>query len=167
MNSANNSANLSKLAVLKLNGGLGTSMGCVGPKSVIVRDGNNFLDLAVRQIEHLNRKYDADVPLLLMNSFNTDADTEKIIKKYQSHRIRVKTFNQSRFPRIYKDSLLPVPESFDDSLEAWYPPGHGDLFEALVQSGELDALLAQGREILFVSNGDNLGATVDPRFWIT
>lgn len=164
LNSANNSANLSKLAVLKLNGGLGTSMGCVGPKSVIeVRDGNNFLDLAVRQIEHLNRKYDADVPLLLMNSFNTDADTEKIIKKYQSHRIRVKTFNQSRFPRIYKDSLLPVPESFDDSLEAWYPPGHGDLFEALVQSGELDALLAQGREILFVSNGDNLGATVDSK----
>ncbi|KAI5954371.1 UGP1 [Candida jiufengensis] len=154
--------NLSKLAVLKLNGGLGTSMGCVGPKSVIeVRDGNTFLDLSVRQIEHLNRKYDADVPLLLMNSFNTDADTAKIIKKYQGHRIRVKTFNQSRFPRIYKDSLLPVPDSSTDSLDSWYPPGHGDLFEALVQSGELDALLEQGREILFVSNGDNLGATVD------
>ncbi|EDK45084.1 UTP-glucose-1-phosphate uridylyltransferase [Lodderomyces elongisporus] len=155
---------LTKLAVLKLNGGLGTSMGCVGPKSVIeVRDGNTFLDLSVRQIEHLNRKYDADVPLLLMNSFNTDADTAKIIRKYQGHRIRVKTFNQSKFPRIYKDSLLPVPESSDDPLEGWYPPGHGDLFEALVQSGELDALLAQGREILFVSNGDNLGATVDTK----
>lgn len=154
--------NLSKLAVLKLNGGLGTSMGCVGPKSVIeVRDGNTFLDLAVRQIEYLNRTYDADVPLLLMNSFNTDADTAKIIKKYQSHRIRVRTFNQSRFPRIFKDSLLPVPQSYDDNLEGWYPPGHGDLFESLVSSGELDALLEQGREILFVSNGDNLGATVD------
>lgn len=155
-------ANLAKLAVLKLNGGLGTSMGCVGPKSVIeVRDGNTFLDLSVRQIEHLNRKYDTDVPLLLMNSFNTDADTAKIIKKYSGHRIRVRTFNQSRYPRILKDSLLPVPQSFDDDLETWYPPGHGDLFESLVSSGELDALLAQGREILFVSNGDNLGATVD------
>ena len=164
LNDTDSSTNLSKLAVLKLNGGLGTSMGCVGPKSVIeVRDGNTFLDLSVRQIEYLNRKYDADVPLLLMNSFNTDADTAKIIKKYQGHRIRVKTFNQSRFPRIYKDSLLPVPETYDDSLEAWYPPGHGDLFEALVQSGELDALLAQGREVLFVSNGDNLGATVDTK----
>lgn len=162
--SADPAANLSKLAVLKLNGGLGTSMGCVGPKSVIeVRDGNTFLDLAVRQIEHLNRKYDADVPLLLMNSFNTDSDTAKIIRKYQGHRIRVKTFNQSRFPRIFKDSLLPVPQLFDDNLEGWYPPGHGDLFEALVSSGELDALLAQGREILFVSNGDNLGATVDTK----
>lgn len=158
------STNLDKLAVLKLNGGLGTSMGCVGPKSVIeVRDGNTFLDLSVRQIEHLNRKYDADVPLLLMNSFNTDKDTAKIIKKYQGHKVRVRTFNQSRFPRIYRDSLLPVPENNDDSLEAWYPPGHGDLFESLVQSGELDNLLAQGREVLFVSNGDNLGATVDTK----
>ncbi|CCE82933.1 Piso0_002697 [Millerozyma farinosa CBS 7064] len=157
-------SNLDKLAVLKLNGGLGTSMGCVGPKSVIeVRDGNTFLDLSVRQIEHLNRKYDADVPLLLMNSFNTDADTAKIIKKYQGHRIRVRTFNQSRFPRIFKDSLLPVPESYDDDVDGWYPPGHGDLFESLISSGELDALLEQGREILFVSNGDNLGATVDSK----
>lgn len=43
---------LDKLAVLKLNGGLGTTMGCVGPKSVIeVRDNMTFLDLSVRQIE--------------------------------------------------------------------------------------------------------------------
>lgn len=45
-------ADLEKLAVLKLNGGLGTTMGCVGPKSAIeVRDGMTFLDLSVRQIE--------------------------------------------------------------------------------------------------------------------
>lgn len=156
--------NLDKLAVLKLNGGLGTSMGCVGPKSVIeVRDGQSFLDLSVRQIEHLNRKYNVDVPLLLMNSFNTDGDTQQMIKKYQGHRINIRTFNQSRFPRIFKDSLLPVPASFDDQLDTWYPPGHGDLFEALIASGQLDALLEQGKEVLFVSNGDNLGATVDTK----
>ncbi|CAM9019674.1 unnamed protein product [Wickerhamomyces anomalus] len=154
--------NLSKLAVLKLNGGLGTSMGCVGPKSVIeVRDGNTFLDLAVRQIEHLNRKHDSDVPLLLMNSFNTDEDTHQIIRKYGGHRIRIRTFNQSRYPRVLRDSLLPVPTTYDDDINAWYPPGHGDLFESLHSSGELDALIEQGKEILFVSNGDNLGATVD------
>ena len=157
-----NVSNLSKLAVLKLNGGLGTSMGCVGPKSVIeVREGNTFLDLSVRQIEYLNRQYDSDVPLLLMNSFNTDKDTEHLIKKYSANRIRIRSFNQSRFPRVYKDSLLPVPTEYDSPLDAWYPPGHGDLFESLHVSGELDALIAQGREILFVSNGDNLGATVD------
>ena len=50
--STNEAAMLSKLAVLKLNGGLGTTMGCVGPKSAIeVRDGLTFLDLTVRQIE--------------------------------------------------------------------------------------------------------------------
>jgi UDP-N-acetylglucosamine pyrophosphorylase len=52
---ADNAAILDTLAVLKLNGGLGTTMGCVGPKSVIeVRDGMTFLDLSVKQIEALN-----------------------------------------------------------------------------------------------------------------
>ncbi|KAI6970816.1 putative UTP--glucose-1-phosphate, partial [Hortaea werneckii] len=95
---------LSKLAVLKLNGGLGTSMGCVGPKSVIeVREGMSFLDLSVRQIEYLNRTYDVNVPFLLMNSFNTDSDTANIIKKYEGHNIDIMTFNQSKYPRVLKD----------------------------------------------------------------
>lgn len=153
---------LSKLAVLKLNGGLGTSMGCVGPKSVIeVRDGKSFLDLMVRQIEYLNRTYEADVPFILMNSFNTDADTDTIIEKYKGHNINIKTFNQSRFPRINKDTMLPVPESAGDEPSAWYPPGHGDIFESLYRSGILQELIDSGKETLFVSNGDNLGATVD------
>ena len=43
---------LDKLVVLKLNGGLGTSMGCTGPKSLIrVRNEHTFLDLTVQQIE--------------------------------------------------------------------------------------------------------------------
>lgn len=43
---------LEKLVVIKLNGGLGTSMGCHGPKSVIpVRNDLTFLDLTVQQIE--------------------------------------------------------------------------------------------------------------------
>ncbi|XP_022895424.1 UTP--glucose-1-phosphate uridylyltransferase-like [Olea europaea var. sylvestris] len=70
---------LSKLVVLKLNGGLGTTMGCTGPKSVIeVRNGLTFLDLIVIQIETLNKKYGCSVPLLLMNSFNTHDDTLKV-----------------------------------------------------------------------------------------
>ncbi|ODV90183.1 hypothetical protein CANCADRAFT_31221 [Tortispora caseinolytica NRRL Y-17796] len=153
---------LNKLAVLKLNGGLGTSMGCVGPKSVIeVREGQSFLDLSVRQIEQLNRTYDVNVPFLLMNSFNTDEDTQAIIKKYEGHNVQIITFNQSRFPRIEKDSQLPVPKSYDSSIESWYPPGHGDLFEALANSGVLAKLIEEGKEFIFVSNIDNLGAVVD------
>ncbi|KAJ3155272.1 UTP-glucose-1-phosphate uridylyltransferase [Geranomyces michiganensis] len=153
---------LSKLAVLKLNGGLGTTMGCVGPKSAIeVRDGMTFLDLTVRQIEYLNSENNVDVPLILMNSFNTDEDTFRIIQKYKGHKIKLLTFNQSRFPRISKEALLPMPKSPEGKSGDWYPPGHGDLFEALANSGLLDQLISEGKEYLFVSNVDNLGATVD------
>ena len=155
---------LKKLAVIKLNGGLGTSMGCVGPKSVIeVRDGMSFLDLSVRQIEYLNRTYKVNVPFVLMNSFNTDEDTQNIIKKYEGHNIDIMTFNQSRYPRILKDSLLPAPKSYNSQISDWYPPGHGDVFESLYNSGILDKLIERGVEIVFLSNADNLGAVVDLR----
>ena len=100
---------LNQLVVVKLNGGLGTSMGCKGPKSVIVvRNDLTFLDLTVQQIEYLKKTYDADVPLVLMNSFNTDEETQKLIKKYAGFRVRIMTFNQSCYPRLNKESLLPI-----------------------------------------------------------
>lgn len=89
---------LNKLVVIKLNGGLGTSMGCVGPKSLIsVRNDLTFLDLTVQQIEHLNKEYDCDVPLVLMNSFNTDDDSQKILRKYKGFRVKIYTFMQSKW----------------------------------------------------------------------
>ncbi|KAF7376266.1 putative UTP--glucose-1-phosphate uridylyltransferase [Mycena sanguinolenta] len=154
--------NLNKLAVLKVNGGLGTSMGMTGAKSALeVKDDMTFLDLTVRQIEHLNTTSRVDVPLILMTSFNTHEDTLRIIKKYANQQLRITTFNQSRYPRIYKESLLPCPKRADDDKKNWYPPGHGDLYNALLHSGVLDQLLAEGKEYLFVSNSDNLGAVVD------
>ncbi|KAI0032459.1 UTP-glucose-1-phosphate uridylyltransferase [Vararia minispora EC-137] len=155
---------LNKLAVLKVNGGLGTSMGMTGAKSALeVKDDMTFLDLTVRQIEHLNTTNRADVPLILMTSFNTHEDTLRIIKKYANQQLRITTFNQSRYPRIAKETLLPVPKSADDDKKNWYPPGHGDVFNALLHSGVLEQLLAEGREYLFISNSDNLGAVVDEK----
>ncbi|KAF8757134.1 UTP-glucose-1-phosphate uridylyltransferase [Rhizoctonia solani] len=156
---------LDKLVVLKLNGGLGTTMGLAGtPKSAIeVREGMTFLDLSVRQIEHLNEKYKVNVPLILMNSFNTDDETQRIIQKYANHNIQILTFNQSRFPRVGRESNLPVPRSATSDKSQWYPPGHGDIFDALKNSGLLDKLIAAGKEYIFVSNADNLGADVDLR----
>nr|CAG8563948.1 2444_t:CDS:2 [Entrophospora candida] len=157
-----NTESLNKLAVLKLNGGLGTTMGCIGPKSAIeVRDNMTFLDLSVRQIEYFNSNYNVNVPFILMNSFNTDDETKRIIQKYSSHKIDILTFNQSRYPRINKESLLPMPRSINGDISQWYPPGHGDLFESMANSGILDQLIADGKEYLFVSNVDNLGAVVD------
>lgn len=66
-----------------------------------------------------------------------------------------------RFPRIQKESKLPIPTTYSGGNGDWYPPGHGDLFESLANSGTLAKLLAEGKEYLFISNVDNLGATVD------
>ncbi|KAL5507109.1 UGP1 [Sanghuangporus vaninii] len=153
---------LNKLAVLKVNGGLGTSMGMTGAKSALeVKDDMTFLDLTVRQIEHLNTTHRVDVPLILMTSFNTHDDTLRIIKKYANQQLRITTFNQSRYPRIHKETMLPLPKNADDDKSLWYPPGHGDLYNAITQSGVLDQLIAEGKEYIFVSNSDNLGAVVD------
>ncbi|KAL5721730.1 UTP--glucose-1-phosphate uridylyltransferase [Ranunculus cassubicifolius] len=153
---------LDKLVVLKLNGGLGTTMGCTGPKSVIeVRNGLTFLDLIVIQIESLNSKYGCSVPLLLMNSFNTHDDTQKIVEKYSNSNIEIHTFNQSQYPRLVVEDFLPLPSKGQTGKDGWYPPGHGDVFPSLMNSGKLDALLSQGKEYVFVANSDNLGAIVD------
>lgn len=153
---------LDKLVVLKLNGGLGTTMGCTGPKSVIeVRNGLTFLDLIVIQIETLNKKYGCNVPLLLMNSFNTHDDTLKIVEKYANSNIEIHTFNQSQYPRLVVEDFTPLPSKGNTGKDAWYPPGHGDVFPSLMNSGKLDALLSQGKEYVFVANSDNLGAVVD------
>lgn len=154
---------LNKLVVVKLNGGLGTSMGCSGPKSTIpVRNDLTFLDLTVQQIEHLNNTYDCDVPLVLMNSFNTEEDTQKVLRKYKGFRIKIHTFTQSKYPRINKESYMPIAYSLDeDDPEAWYPPGHGNFYETFYKSGLCEIFINEGRQYCFVSNIDNLGATVD------
>jgi UTP--glucose-1-phosphate uridylyltransferase len=101
---------LNKVAIVKLNGGLGTSMGCKGPKSAIpVRAGSTFLDLTVRQVEYLNTRFGVDVPLILMNSFRTHEATVKILNKYAGHHVSITCFTQSCFPRIDRDHFTPLP----------------------------------------------------------
>ncbi|KAF8161223.1 UTP-glucose-1-phosphate uridylyltransferase [Crassisporium funariophilum] len=155
---------MKKLAVLKVNGGLGSTMGLAGAKSALeVQNDLTFLDLIVQQVEHLNTSERVEVPLLLMTSFNTEEDTLRIVKKYANRNVKITTFNQSRYPRLLKDSLVPFARSVQDGKAAWYPPGHGDVYNALHRSGVLKRLLSEGKEYLFISNSDNLGAVVDPR----
>ena len=72
-----------RTAVIKLNGGLGTSMGMDRAKSLLcVRRGLSFLDVAVRQVLHLREKYDASLPLIFMNSFRTSQDTLDAVARY-------------------------------------------------------------------------------------
>jgi UTP--glucose-1-phosphate uridylyltransferase len=108
----------------------------------------------------LGEGHGVDVPLLLMNSFNTDEDTAAVLHKYAGCATTIKSFNQSKFPRMYRDTMQPAPKTYGDK-EGWYPPGHGDLYRSLADSGMLDQLIAEGKEYLFVSNIDNLGSVVD------
>lgn len=103
------------------------------------------------------------MPLVLMNSFNTDEDTQKIIRKYKGLQLKIYTFNQSCYPRINRDTLLPLAtnSAVEKNMEHWYPPGHGDFYESFRNSGLLKKFIEEGREYCFISNIDNLGATVD------
>jgi UDP-N-acetylglucosamine pyrophosphorylase len=159
---------LDKAVVIKLNGGLGTSMGLQGPKSLLpVRDGVTFLDLIVRQVLDLRQRHGAKVRLLLMNSFSTSRETLQHLAHCGapasaglSDPAEVELM-QNQIPKIDAATLAPVAWPADPDLE-WCPPGHGDLFPALVGSGWLDRLLAEGVRYAFVSNSDNLGAILDP-----
>ncbi|HEY8901447.1 MAG TPA: UTP--glucose-1-phosphate uridylyltransferase [Chthoniobacterales bacterium] len=155
---------LAQCAILKLNGGLGTSMGLDRAKSLLeVRPGVTFLDLIARQVAHFRRTTGADVGFLLMNSFSTSADTRAFLAKHPElgdpDAIEVL---QNKTPKIDAATLAPAEWPANPEL-AWCPPGHGDLYPVLAGSGALDRLLAAGVKYLFVSNSDNLGATLDPK----
>ncbi len=151
-------------AVIKLNGGLGTSMGMDRAKSLLpVRADLTFLDVIVGQVQHLRRSHDARLPLLFMNSFRTHDDTLAALARYDDLAVGdlPLDFLQNREPKLRADDLSPVEWPDDPALE-WCPPGHGDLYTALETSGVLDSLLAAGFRYATVSNADNLGAAPDP-----
>lgn len=156
---------LNQAVIIKLNGGLGTSMGLQGPKSLLaVREGVNFLDLMVRQVLALREGTGARVRLLLMNSFSTSGATLSHLARYADAGLASADeveLRQNQIPKIDAATLAPGEWPADPALE-WCPPGHGDLYPALVGSGWLDRLLGEGVRYAFVSNSDNLGAILDP-----
>lgn len=156
---------LNQLAVIKLNGGLGTGMGLERAKSLIrVKGEDTFLDFIAKQILHLRASSGAPkLAFYLMDSFSTQADTLAYLKKYPELAIDGELdFLQSKVPKLDAEGLLPIAWPAAPELE-WCPPGHGDLYPSLLGCGLLDKLLARGIKFLFVSNSDNLGATVDLR----
>ena len=156
-------APLDQAVVLKLNGGLGTSMGMTQAKSLIeAKDGQTFLDVIARQVLELRRRSGARLPLVLMNSFRTHEESLAALARHELESDVPPDFVQHKEPKIRVEDLMPVEWPDDPSLE-WCPPGHGDLYTALLTSGMLDALLERGYRYAFVSNSDNLGAVLEPR----
>jgi UTP--glucose-1-phosphate uridylyltransferase len=161
---------LDRLVVLKLNGGLGTSMGLSGPKSLLeVKPGKSFLDVIATQVLGLRERYGARLPLVLMNSSSTQGPSLEVLQRYDGLRDQdvPLDFLQGREPKLRADDLAPVEWPANPDLE-WCPPGHGDLYTALAATGTLDRLLDAGLRWCFVSNSDNLGALADVRIasWV-
>lgn len=153
-------AALQQTVMIKLNGGLGTSMGLEEAKTLLtVRDGRNFLDLIVDQVRYAREHYEARLPLVFMDSFRTRDDTLAHLARHADLAVDglPLDFLQNAEPKVLADDLSPASWPADPSLE-WCPPGHGDLYPALWGTGLLDALIAAGFRYASVANGDNLGA---------
>ncbi len=137
-----------------LNGGLGTTMGLAKPKSLLrVKNGKTFLEIILEQVER------SKVKLLFMNSFSTHKETCAALKRINPSRFPM-LFLQHKFPKILCDGFVPATWPKNPELE-WNPPGHGDVYTALYTSGMLQDLINEGITYAFISNSDNLGATMD------
>ena len=153
---------LKDTVMLKLNGGLGTGMGLEKAKSLLPLKGDDtFLDFIAKQVQHMRSSAGVDLAFMLMNSFATSADTLEHLAKYPLATQGLPLeFQQNKAPKVSADGFAPASWPANPACE-WCPPGHGDLYPAMVGSGTLDALLAKGFKYMFVSNSDNLGATMD------
>jgi UTP--glucose-1-phosphate uridylyltransferase len=155
---------LGQVALIKLNGGLATTMGLRSPKSLVeARDGHSFLDIIIGQTLGLRRRHEIRLPLVLMNSQATREETLSVLTTHPELADGLPPdFLQSMIPKLDADTLAPISWPPDPALE-WCPPGHGDVYGALRRSGMLAQLLERGFEYAMISNSDNLGATLDPR----
>jgi UTP--glucose-1-phosphate uridylyltransferase len=156
---------LGAFAMVKLNGGLATTMGLQRPKSLVeARDGKTFLEFIVGQTMALRRRYGIELPLVLMDSEATAKPTREALAGFSDLAVGGLDveFLQSMEPKLEAESLEPASWPEAAELE-WAPPGHGDVYGALRRSGMLDALLERGFRYAMISNADNLGSTLDPR----
>eukprot|EP00933_Yihiella_yeosuensis_P066058 TRINITY_DN7013_c0_g1_i1.p1 TRINITY_DN7013_c0_g1~~TRINITY_DN7013_c0_g1_i1.p1 ORF type:complete len:716 (+),score=230.92 TRINITY_DN7013_c0_g1_i1:89-2236(+) len=153
---------LKETLVLKLNGGLGTGMGLDKAKSLLkVTGDNSFLDLIAKQVESMKKEFKTNMKFMLMNSFATSADTLEALSKYPDlGKGSDLEFVQNKAPKVTASDFSPSSWEKEPGHE-WCPPGHGDLYPAMLGSGTLDKLLKKGFKYMFVSNSDNLGATMD------
>ncbi len=157
-------AAFARTAFLKLNGGLGTSMGLSGAKSLLpVRRHKarqmRFIDIILGQVIMARHRLGVPLPLTLMDSFRTSRDTMRVVDRNRHFRQSdvPREIIQHQEPKILESTGLPVDFPKNPDLE-WCPPGHGDLFSTIWESGLLDALESRGLRYLFISNSDNLGA---------
>jgi UTP--glucose-1-phosphate uridylyltransferase len=161
---ADPTAALESAAMIKLNGGLATTMGLQHPKSLLeAREGHSFLDVIIGQVLALRDRHQVRLPLLLMNSEATRRETDEALRDHPELGVGLPIeFMQSMVPKLEEATLAPVSWPTEPALE-WAPPGHGDIYGALRRSGVLAQMLEAGLRYAMISNSDNLGALVEAR----
>jgi len=151
---------LNQTVIIKLNGGLGTTMGLgqnMAKSLLSIKNQLSFLEIYFHQIQKY--KDAMQIPLILMNSFNTHDKTLEALKGLGKDK-DVAFFLQNKFPKIDQQSYKPAHWPKNPSLE-WNPPGHGEVYAAFKSSGMLEKCLSMGIKYAFISNSDNLGATLN------
>jgi UTP--glucose-1-phosphate uridylyltransferase len=156
---------LDRVALIKLNGGLATTMGLSQPKSLLeAKDGLSFLDVIVQRTLALRQEFGARLPLIFMNSDATRGATLAALARYPDLPVDglAVDFLQHVECKLDAHTLAPVSWPAAPELE-WCPPGHGDVYTAMHASGLLARLREGGYRWVLISNADNLGATLEPR----
>jgi UTP--glucose-1-phosphate uridylyltransferase len=145
-----------RVAQVVLAGGMATRFGGVVKGAVEVLAGRSFLSWKLGETAGLGEALGAAIPVALMTSFQTDAETRAHVAA-----LGVPPplwFTQSISLRLTEQGDLFLVSGSPSP----YAPGHGDLVGAIRSSGTLDALRERGVEHVAVSNVDNLGARLDP-----
>ncbi len=143
-----------EVASLVVAGGAGTRFGGAVKALVPVLGGRTFLDLKLEDARRAGAVAGRPVPVAVMTSALThDAIAARVVREPD-----VLVLRQRMLPRLTR-TLAPARDARGEPSLA--PAGHGDVFRALRESGAGEELLRRGVRVLYFTNVDNLGATLD------
>ena len=142
-----------EVGVVILNGGMATRFGGVVKGVVEALPGQSFLELKLKDVGRFGDK----VGIFLMNSFATAQDTKGHL---EGHSLNIRMAMQSISVRVKPDGQ---PFRKQNGELAFYAPGHGDIFSSMAACSDFQTFKEQGGRYLFVSNVDNLAASLCPK----
>lgn len=146
------------VALLVLAGGMATRMGGVVKALVEALPGRTFLDLRLAEMDSIAREFGRAPRLWLMTSPATEQPIRSALGTRHDGR------SVAIFSQYVSLRLTPQGDLYLDGrgLPSEHAPGHGDVPDALRESGLLEPFIESGGRIVLVTNLDNLGASLDP-----
>jgi UTP--glucose-1-phosphate uridylyltransferase len=146
-----------RVGVVVLAGGMATRFGGIVKGVVDALDGRSFIEWKLGETVRLERALGVEIPTAVMTSFSTDEETRQHVREGR-------LAEPIWFSQYVSLRLEPSGDVFRDDAGrvSLYGPGHGDLVQAIRESGALAALRERGVDVVTVSNVDNLAARVDP-----